>query len=290
LLNAVEQAALLVFGDYASLAARVFHALGTIAPGTLLDASRLAKMAALTPSEENGAVMVLANGSAVGILAAVDTHSWVAVVPPHQFARLGVLLDAVGYYRAHVHQDRTEATVVLTRPAKPSQLEIALESYGWKTATVAPTADAFLALAAAAKHRLVVMTPFFDFAGSLWLKRLLGTAPATTERVLILRHLEDPSHPGYPQGYDAIAPWLRDSRVRVFNYALPRSGAKGVETFHAKVVLCDETEAYIGSSNMNQASLVYSMELGVTVRGEAAADAAIIINSILKVAKELQWT
>lgn len=287
MLNGVEQAALRTFGNQASLAARIFYALGAIAPGTALDASRLAKAAGLTPSEENGALEILVHGVGLGIFATVDAHNWVAVMAPPQLARLGALLEAIAYYLGHVHRDRTEATVVLTRPAKPSQLESALENYGWKTAKVEPTADAFLALAAAARHRLVVMTPFFDIAGAQWLKHLLGTAPATTERVLILRHLEDPSHPAYPHGYDVIAPWLRDEGVRVYSYALPRPEGKGIETFHAKVVLCDETQAYIGSSNMNQASLVYSMELGVTVSGEAASDIAIIVNAILNVAKEI---
>lgn len=290
MLKGLEQAVIRAFADEASLAARIFQALAAIAPGIPLDASRLAKAAGLTPAEENGALEILAKGVGLGIFATVDAHNWAAAMAPPQFARLGILLEAVAYYRGHVHRDRTETTVVLTRPAKPSQLEAALENYGWKTAKVEPTADAFLALAAAARHRLVVMAPFFDIAGAQWLKHILEIAPATAERVLILRHLDDSAHPAYPTGYDVIASWLRDAGVRVFSYALPRPEGKGVETFHAKVVLCDESEAYIGSSNMNQASLVYSMELGVKVSGDAAADVAIIVNSILKVAKETKWS
>ena len=69
------------------------------------------------------------------------------------------------------------------------------------------------------------------------------------------------------------------------NYSLPRSNTFGRETFHAKVVLCDSDTAYLGSSNMTSASLEHSMEMGVALRGRAAADVAVVVEAVMKAAQ-----
>jgi phosphatidylserine/phosphatidylglycerophosphate/cardiolipin synthase-like enzyme len=51
---------------------------------------------------------------------------------------------------------------------------------------------------------------------------------------------------------------------------LDRPEATGYETFHAKVLLADDDEAYVGSANMTKWSFEQSLELGVLVRGRAA--------------------
>lgn len=270
-------------------AGRIFIALSRVSPDAALDAARVAKLADLTAAEEKSAAEVLSAGTSIGLFHAQGGHTWTFAQPPAQFLRLGTLLEAAGFYDTYVHRDKTETSVVLTRPAKPSRLEDALANFGWKTATLEPTAEAFLALAVGARQRLVVMTPFLDAAGAQWLQKLLTAAPSGTERILILRYLDQPQHQAYPAGFDTLAPWLRATGVRVFDYALPRLEGKGLETFHAKVVLCDESLAYIGSVNLNWASLEYSMELGVAIRGEAARDVAVVINAMLNVARELKW-
>lgn len=75
--------------------------------------------------------------------------------------------------------------------------------------------------------------------------------------------------------------------AKVYDYALPRADSTGIETFHAKVVLADWTDAYVGSSNMNRASLERSMEMGVLIRGDGARSVAIVIDAILKAAKRI---
>jgi phosphatidylserine/phosphatidylglycerophosphate/cardiolipin synthase-like enzyme len=92
----------------------------------------------------------------------------------------------------------------------------------------------------------------------------------------------------YPKGYDSIAPWLSESVVKLFNYSLPRAGSVGRETFHAKVVLCENSAAHLGSSNMNGASLEHSMEMGVSLKGRGAADVATVSDAVMKAAQP--WT
>ena len=59
------------------------------------------------------------------------------------------------------------------------------------------------------------------------------------------------------------------------------------QTFHAKVVLCDDDVAYVGSSNLNAASLEHSMEMGVAMEGKAARDIAIVVEAVLKSATQM---
>ena len=68
--------------------------------------------------------------------------------------------------------------------------------------------------------------------------------------------------------------------MEVLNFRLDRPEAPGNETFHAKVVLADNVSAYVGSSNMNQWSFEYSLELGLYVRGRAAARIATLLRAV----------
>jgi phosphatidylserine/phosphatidylglycerophosphate/cardiolipin synthase-like enzyme len=76
--------------------------------------------------------------------------------------------------------------------------------------------------------------------------------------------------------------------VTIFDYTLPREGGKGVETFHAKLVLADATRAYVGSSNMTWGSLEHSMELGLVVAGAAAKRLAILTDAIVGIATQVK--
>jgi len=193
-------------------------------------------------------------------------------------------MGAIEYYASAVHKDATVAQVVLTKPPNPSVLEQQLNALGWRTSALESTQHAFHGLVRAAQKRLVVVTPFFDPAGAAWLQELFLLASGKAERILILRSLEDRSRHDYPTGFDAIEPWLRSQGVRVMNYSLPRAAGGGRETFHAKIVLCDRSAAYLGSSNMTGASLEYSMEMGVILHGAAAITVAEVVDALLKAA------
>jgi len=88
-------------------------------------------------------------------------------------------------------------------------------------------------------------------------------------------------------GYDAIALWLKRESVAVYNYSIARLDTSGRETFHAKVILCDRNAAYVGSSNLNTASLEHSMEMGVLLRGRAAADVAVVLDAVLAASRRI---
>jgi phosphatidylserine/phosphatidylglycerophosphate/cardiolipin synthase-like enzyme len=190
-------------------------------------------------------------------------------------------MAAIDLYQAQIHQDASEAQVVLTRPTHSQKLESQLINAGWHTVSTEQTVDAFGALTQRATYRVVVMTPFLDEAGALWLRELLEPLHSDIRLILILRSLEDSDRWDYPKGFPGLQEWLVRKHVRVFNYSIPRAPPPSRETFHAKVILADRDFAYVGSANVTAASREQSMEMGVVVKGQAAAEVATIVDAVI---------
>src|ERR1700722_2660555 len=94
-----------------------------------------------------------------------------------------------------------------------------------------------------ALRRLVVMTPFIDASGFRWLPRMLETTHANCQRIIVLRNADQYTVELGVQHAD----WLRAMQISVRDYHLSHSPAEGralpIETFHAKVVVADDTLA-----------------------------------------------
>lgn len=60
-------------------------------------------------------------------------------------------------------------------------------------------------------------------------------------------------------------------------FAPPRLDGSS-ETFHAKIILKDEDEAYVGSANLTATSLGYSLEIGCHFAGVAAGRVSRIVD------------
>lgn len=284
-LSSFEKSVLAGLANHPGLAAALLDAWSEGLPHSTQTTRTLVDLAQLGVTEERATQGLLVKAVELSLLDAVpggfrprgDAHA--------MFKRLALALHAIEHYIRFVHQDSTTVQVVLTKPPAPSALERNLSEMGWRTADIEPTEHAFQSMVGTATRRVVVMTPFFDNKGATWLQELFSAAKPSVERVLILRTLESPKRDDYPVGYDDIVIWLKDRGVRVMNYSLPRSNTFGRETFHAKVVLCDSDTAYLGSSNMTSASLEHSMEMGVALRGRAAADVAVVVEAVMKAAQ-----
>jgi len=182
-------------------------------------------------------------------------------------------------------RDSNCVEIVLSPPLHPSRLMEVLpkQKFGW--ARLHNTRDALIALASTAKARLVILSPFLDEVGIDWVEELFAAPADGVMRVLVVR------------GTDVVLRELLESRrgeytrqgIRVYRYAIehdPNTRDAKVETFHAKVVLCDKSAAYIGSSNMNRASRELSLECGVSVVGPCVRPLATLVDSILAIAQE----
>lgn len=282
-LTAFEQAALAGLADKAGLAAALLEAWADLPADSVQSARSLVDAAQLGVTEEGATRDLLERSVRLGLVEATPTGFRPRSGAHLRFQRLAFALNSVEHYRSVVHRDATVAQVVLTKPPRPSCLEQKLSALGWRTTDLESTEHAFHGMVRAAQRRVIVMTPFFDRTGAAWLQELLSHVSPGVERTLILRSLEDTRRKDYPVGFDAISPWLRASRVQVFNYSIARIDG-GRETFHAKAVLCDRSAAYLGSSNVTAASLENSMEMGVVLEGRAAAGVAEVIDAVLAAA------
>lgn len=289
-LSNLERRALEALGSRSSVAAKLLDAWSSGQRESANSVRHLVDLASLGVTEEAAAREVLERLAELGLASRHADGFQISAGQRGSMKRLALALHAITYYATAIHRDQSIARVVLTRPPQPSELEQRLASRGWRTAELETTRDAFLELVAKASTRVVVMTPFLDIRGAEWLCELFGRVRQGVDRILVLRTLESPGRPDYPVGYARGAKRWREAGVRVFNYSIPRAGTAGRETFHAKVVLCDEDSAYVGSSNLTAASLDHSMELGIALSGRAAGQVAIVMDAVLACAKPWPYT
>lgn len=280
-LTAFERRAVASLANDAGLAAALLDAWAELPAAASQTVRTLIDHAQLGVTEERSANEVLKEVVSLGLADLTSTGFRPRDGTGPRFRRIAFALNAIAFYVSDVHRDATVAQVVLTKPPRPSLLEQRLSAIGWRTSDLEETNHAFRGIVGSAQSRVVVMTPFFDFKGAVWLQELLESARQGVERTLVLRSLEDLTRKDYPVGYSAIASWLAEQRIRVFNYSIPRVDGGGRETFHAKVVLCDRIAAYLGSTNLTAASLEHSMEMGVVLRGRAAADVAEVVDAVI---------
>ena len=183
-------------------------------------------------------------------------------------------LQGIAATRAAIAQTETTHAVV-TMPRAPSALAEALPGTGVAHAALLTTAEGMLRVAAAARERLTVMTPFVNAEGLRFAADLFARSGARY-RKLVLR-----SGPGTLRRWRTGAQCLSGLGVQLMDYNLPCDG--GYETFHAKIVLADEHVAYIGSANM----LSYtrgSVELGVVLQGRPARLIATVVRAVEAIA------
>jgi hypothetical protein len=224
---------------------------------------------------------LLTAGAEHGLFRRDSATNWTPVADRQTLYSLSMMLEGATVYIESVHKEVDEVDVVLTKPLRPSALEAALIETGFEHIGVVATGEIFSAMAHVARTRFTVMTPFLDLAGGAALVSLYNNV-SEAKRQLILRSGAN----GIPEGYLTVADALRRLGVEVYDYRLEREGT-GFETFHAKVVMADTAWAYVGSTNMNQWSLAYSMELGVSLKGRAARRVARVVDAVMKVAKRL---
>lgn len=224
----------------------------------------------------------LTAGQAAGVFFKTRELTWCVREKPLA-ARLVPLLRGANLYRTRIHRDEDLVEVVLTKPPAPSQMSLQLESMLAGSWRMRDTRQLLPAIAESARTSLTVMTPYLDDVGAAIVLNLFERANVP-DRCLILRATPEGDP---PSGLAAIRTALNQLGVAVLNFRLDRPAASGSETFHAKVVLADDVSAYVGSSNMHKWSFEYSLELGLHVRGRAAACIAKILRAIRNVSGPL---
>lgn len=265
---------------WADIASPVLECLSREAFVGAFDERRLCDEAGLPSTQTIALLGFLRRLAEVGLIEERPDMQWSLNGSHSTLAALAPLLAAIAFYRSSIHRDETTAKVVLTRPGQPSKLEEMLRAMGFAGGRLEVTSEAFGDIAATARKRLMIMTPFLDSHGARWLGELVRKAPPSVRTTVILRYLNSPSHPNYPDGLAVLRDVLGKSGTEILDYSISRGIGQRVETFHAKVLLADDDYAYVGSANMSKASLESSMELGVLMRGEAARAVARVMEAI----------
>lgn len=284
MLTKTDERAIAELSLWASVAAPALAAMARPTTPTVFDEQTLCRAASLPDTQTIVLLDVLRAMEKLGLVCAVSGFQWQRVATEDLYLRLHGLLAAIAFYKASAHRDRTSADVVLTRPGEPSALETALQEMGFAAGLMEITSEAFGDLAVSAVRSFTVMTPFLDVHGGRWLAELLRRARPEVKKTVILRYAAEPGHGAYPTGLKILRDSLTGGQFDILDYLIPKP-AGGYETFHAKVILSDDAYAYVGSANMNRASLEYSMELGVLLRGEAARRVGQVVEAIKRVSR-----
>lgn len=243
--------------------------------------------AAATGLNPGDATAVLAGLAVVGVCVGSDNGAeWRSPLSAVELQRLAQLLRGADHFR-RLRTDASSSEFVVTMPMEPSSLAQELANSPGRPGGYLSTPAAFVRLAQAASHRLVVMTPFIDRDGFEWLRSVLTAVRPGVKRYVVLRDIEQHAVDLSVEHRD----WVRDLNVCFFDYHLPHPPSSGralpIETFHAKLLLADENLAYVGSANVLGLGNGTSLEAGFLVDGRGAAQVARLIDGVLRIARRL---
>jgi hypothetical protein len=266
-------------------AARLLEGFASLGPG-LWNLEQICA-ASGTGIEPGDAVQVLAALSITSVCATGDAEdTWRSQLTTVELLRLAQMLKGADHYR-RLRTDSSSLELAVTMPLPPSRLEQELTTSAGRPGGYLATTAAFSRIARAAKRRLVVLTPFIDAGGFLWLRRTFESTDPQVQRILILREADKYAIELSVEHAD----WLQAMNICVGDYRVahdPNSGRQlPFETFHAKIVLSDENLAYVGSANFLGSSEAFTLETGVLIDGRAAAQVSRLIEAVLRVARRI---
>lgn len=263
------------------LTAKMLKAIGTIGGGGAITYSDLEQAATLRHHDRVLALRLLDSLCARNVLVS-EYGGWRAVVSLEELSRLSLLAE--GAKAALVcHKDRDTIKLVITFPGAQGCFMESLRDKGPYYASIVLTDEAFIQTAAKAKFRLVIMTPFLDREGVRIIKRMFTEVPTHVEKILLLRDIPSLN----AMGIAGDLAEMRSNGVALVDYLVDTpDGPARYETFHSKIILCDNHTAYIGSANLLASSLTRSFEVGVLIMGKTVEDLGRLIGSILETLKK----
>jgi phosphatidylserine/phosphatidylglycerophosphate/cardiolipin synthase-like enzyme len=119
------------------------------------------------------------------------------------------------------------------------------------------------------------------------LRRVFEATRTDCEKIVVLRNTDQYTVELGVQHAD----WLQALQVSVRDYHLSHAATAGralpIETLHAKLIVADDTLAYVGSANLLNSSEGLSLETGLLVEGGAAVQVARLVDAVLRVARSL---
>jgi hypothetical protein len=229
---------------------------------------------------------VLSGLAEAGLCDREDGDCWQCGYAPAELIRLAQVLSGADHFR-RMRLNPAPVELAVTMPMSPSHLEKELGVTLARPGGFLSTSSAFARIAQAASRRMVVVTPFIDADGFRWVRRLFEATSEQCKRILVLRNADQLT----TELGVLHADWLRALRIAVMDYYLPHRAEAGralpIETFHAKLILADDTHAYVGSANLLRSSADICLETGFLVEGMGASQVARLVDAVMRVARQL---
>lgn len=173
----------------------------------------------------------------------------------------------------------TEVEVLATLPAGPAPGQLS----GTRIRPLAPRLRRILL---EAQESLRLANPYFDPDQKI-IDDIMGLPRKGVDTRVLTREIDQPDH---RQVFNWMAQELdRDALGRLDIrelYELDTTGRQAAAT-HAKLMVVDDTVAYVGSANLTVTSLGSNFEVGVLISGPPVADIATVFDQVFGTAREV---
>jgi len=267
---------------FAEVGAPICRASASNSYDTATELKQICTRAGLPQAKGSEVERSLIVGESVGLFERMSQLNW--RTRNHNLAvKLAPLLTGVQLYKSDIHMDDDIVDVVLSKPPDPSLMSVQLENMLKGSWGLLDTRELLPSIAELSQNCFTVMSPFMDEMGAAIVVNLFERTLAS-EKYLVLR-LGSDGKP--PSGLASVRNDLNLLGVEVLNFRIDKTDSPGNETFHAKVVLADNSAAYVGSSNMHKWSFDYSLELGLYVRGKAASRISDVLTAVRAVSCQM---
>ena len=187
----------------------------------------------------------------------------------------------------------TKATPLVTFPADPAFEDVSPASFGMSWLMPVLTREM-----KQATNSITLLAPFFEVDGFSHLKEvLLSAMERGVDVTVVSRYLSDPDSYNYTV-LESFAAQAHERNIDISNLSFVdytrwntstppedqrQDGATPAFTLHAKVILFDESAAYIGSANVTDYGFEHYLETGILLEGppvESFVDlVAFLLNS-----------
>lgn len=131
-----------------------------------------------------------------------------------------------------------------------------------------------------AKQHLYILAPYWSLKGIRHLQRTLGNITTFAPQVTVITPAN--LKPEDIEGCEAFKKWL-ESRGASVKHLVPKKLSDNTRPFmHAKLILSDHSECYIGSANFSDNGLHRSIEFGIGLQGEVVTQIGKWLESLME--------
>ena len=210
--------------------------------------------------------------------------------------RINNLLDSLGVHNRICVSDLpkiadgslNDMTVAITYPACNNRGIPAKNTFSQSTISLL---DGIRGTIYEAQQQIVIISPYVadDGLQELYFP-LISKLKAGVQVKLISRELDKTNDSRIRD----VLKWIKNNLAEyeefsLYDYHFVSNGGHIDSTFHAKVVVSDDTVAYVGSGDIRRRAFVNNLEMGTIQRGYNAKVISSIINDVVGISKKYEF-